>query len=246
MEETIPTPPAAAPIVPKEAESASRIEPGSVGGRSRLRPSPAEWVLFAYLAAVVAVTMLRYAIGHGVVDALASSPDYVAGARVWPLITSGLLADGPLWPQVAATAVLGVWAIRLAGGRVFWAAAILAHVLGTLLVYVGIWVMDAQDPSAVAALTREADFGVSLVWCAALGVLAAVAWWRTRPLRPRTRWFLALAAPAALIVVTVVSDGLGQYEHAVAFLLAAGVVYAAHRWDSVGARLRLDGRLGDL
>ncbi len=245
MEETIPTPPTGAPSVPGDVDSAPRAQPASVGGRSRLRPSPAEWVLFAYLAVVIAVTMLRYVMGHGVVDALASTPDDVAGARVWPLITSGLLADGPLWPQVVATAVLGVWAIRLAGGRTFWAAAILAHVLGTLLVYAGVWVVDAQDPSAVAALTREADFGVSLVWCAALGVLAAVAWWRTRPLRPRTRMFLAFAAPAALVGVTILSHGLGQYEHAVAFLLAVGVVYAAHRRDSVGARLRFDSPPGD-
>ena len=144
MEETIPTPPPATPIVPGEVDSAPRAQPASAGGRSRLRPSPAEWVLFAYLAVVIAVTTLRYVMGHGVVDALASSPDDVAGARVWPLITSGLLADGPLWPQVVATAVLGVWAIRLASGRAFWAAAILAHVLGTLLVYAGVWVVDAQ------------------------------------------------------------------------------------------------------
>ncbi len=243
MDPAITTPPSAAPIDPgKDAAPESRVRDHR---RAWLRPSPAEWLLFAYLALVIIVTVVGYVVGHGVVHALASSPDDVAGARVWPLVTSGLLADGPLVPQVLVTAIFGVWAIRLAGGRVFWVAAILAHVLGTMLVYAGVWVVDAEDPSLVAALSREADFGVSLVWCAALGVLAAVAWWRTRPLRPRTRWFLAVAAPALLVGVTALSQGLARYEHVVAFVLAAGVVYAARRWSSLGVRLRLAGPTGD-
>jgi hypothetical protein len=243
MDPAITKAPSAAPVdAGKGAEPALRVR-----GRwsSSLRPSPAEWLLFAYLALVIVVTVVSYVVGHSVVDALASSPDDVAGAKVWALVTSGLLADGPLVPQVLVTAVLGVWAIRLAGGRVFWAAALLAHVLGTMLVYAGVWVVDAQDPSLVAALSREADFGVSLVWCAALGVLAAVAWWGTRPLRPRTRRFLAVAPPAALVGVTALSQGLALYEHVVAFVLAVGVVYASRRWSSLAARLRLVGPTGD-
>ncbi len=213
----------------------------SGGARRRLHPLPAEWVLLAYLVVVAAVTVLGYSLGPSVVHALASTPDDVASARLWSLLTSGLLADGPLVPQIAATAVLGVLAIRLAGGRVFWVAAILAHILGTLLVYAGVWIADAQNPSAVAALTGEADFGISLVWCAALGVLAAIAWWQVRPMRRWARLVAAAGAPAALVVVTLFSGGLARYEHAAAFLVAVGVVYAARRWTSVGRPLRLGG-----
>ena len=39
--------------------------------------------------------------------------------------------------------------------------------------------------------------------------------------------------------VTLASEGLARYEHAVAFALAVFVVYAARRWSSVGDRLRL-------
>lgn len=214
----------------------STPEPGS---RPLVRPSPAEWTLLAYLAAVSAVTILGHVLGQPVVHALASSPDDVAAARLWSLVTSGLLVEGPFVPQVLATAVLGVAAMRLAGGRVFWSAAVLAHILGTLLVYSGVWIVEAESPSGMATLLREADFGVSLVWCAALGVLAGVAWWKTRPLPRWAWWVLAVGSPVALLGVTLVSGDLALYEHVVAFGLAVGVVYAGRRWSSVGDRLRL-------
>lgn len=204
-----------------------------------MRPSPAEWALLAYLVVVSAVTIVAHVVGQPLVHELASSPDDVTAARLWQLVTSGLLAQGPLMPQLLATAVLGVAAVRLAGGRVFWSAAVLAHILGTLLVYVGVWIADVENPSGMAVLVREADFGVSLVWCAALGVLAGVAWHKTRPL-PRWAWrLLAVIPPVALLGVTLASEGLARYEHAVAFALAVGVVYAARRWSSVGDLLRL-------
>ena len=204
-----------------------------------MRPSAGEWALIAYLIVVCAVTFLGHVAGRSFVEELASSPDDVAAARLWSLVTSGLLVDGPFVPQVLATAVFGVAAIRLAGGRVFWSAAILAHILGTLLVYTGVWIADAAIQTGVGSLLREADFGVSLVWCAALGVLAGVAWWKTRPL-PRWAWVLmAVGSPIALTGVTLVSPSLALYEHLAAFCLAAAVVYAAQRWTSVGDRLRL-------
>lgn len=240
MDRTVSTPP---PQPVDEGTDAATLR-GAAGRRPFRRPSGAESLLLTYLVLVIIVTVVGHVVGHSVVRALASSPDDVAGDRLWPLVTSGLLADGPLVPQVLATAGLGLWAIRLAGGRVFWTAAILAHVLGTLVVYAGVWVADAASPSLVAPLAREADFGVSLVWCGALGVLAAVGWWNTRPLRPRTRWFLAIAAPATLLGVTVLSSGLARYEHAAAFVVAVGVVYVARRRGSLGRGLRLVGFAG--
>jgi len=256
MQRAISTPPSSAPAASganagHESQPAPRARAGSPprsqpaprepGSRPRMRPSPGEWALIAYLLIVCGVTILGQIVGHPIVHAMASSPDDVAAARLWPLVTSGLLVEGPFVPQVLATAVLGVAAIRLAGGRLFWSAAILAHILGTLLVYTGVWIADAASQPGMGILLREADFGVSLVWCAALGVLAGVAWWKTRPL-PRWAWrLLAVGPPAALLGVTLVSDGLAFYEHVVAFGLAVGLVYAGGRWTSVGARLRLLG-----
>jgi len=197
------------------------------GSRPVIRPSPAEWALFAYLVIVSAVTISSHLSGPSLVRALSSSPNGVAAARWWQLITSGLLAQGPPVPQLLALAVLGVAAIRLAGGRLFWSAAVLAHILGTLLVYVGVWIAAAASPSGLAMLLRGADFGVSLVWCAALGVLAGVAWWQTRPL-PHWAWRLLAAGPCvALLGAALFTDGLAPYEHVVAFALAVGLVYVA-------------------
>ena len=260
MQRAIGTPPSSAsavsgPSAGNESRPAPRARAGSrprfgsaprePSSRPRMRPSPGEWALFAYLIVVCAVTILGQIVGHPIVHAMASSPADVAAARLWPLVTSGLVVEGPFVPQVLATAVFGVAAMRLAGGRVFWSAAILAHILGTLLVYAGVWIADAASQSGIGIVLREADFGVSLVWCAALGVLAGVAWWKTRPL-PRWAWrLLAVGPPAALLGVTLVSNGLAFYEHVVAFGLAVGLVYAGRRWSSVGARLRLLGTSDD-
>lgn len=196
------------------------------GSRPLIRPSPAEWVLVAYLIIVSAVTIISHLSGQSLVRTLASSPDGVAAARWWQLITSALLAQGPLVPQMVALAALGVAAIRLAGGRLFWSAAVLAHILGTLLVYAGLWIVAAASPSGLVMLLRGADFGVSLVWCAALGVLAGVAWWKTRPL-PRWAWRLLATGPCvALLGSALIADGVAPYEHVAAFALAVGVVYA--------------------
>jgi hypothetical protein len=202
----------------------------------RIRPS--EWALFAYLAAVVVLTVVEELHGWSELHLLASSPDAVADGRVWSLLTSGLVAEGWLAPQVLATAVLGVAAIRLGGARVFWIAAAVAHVVGTLLVYVAIWLVDsaavpwAAAPSDFAKLAGQADFGISLVWCAAGGVLAGVGWWQGSSLSRPTRLALGILPVAALVVVTAASDGLAVFEHVVAFALAAGVVFVAGRWSS--------------
>ena len=214
------------PACTQEALSARiRCRWPSLESHSLRKPSPAEWALIAYLLVVSAVTILSLVSGQSVVRTLASNPDDLATSRWWQLITSGLLAQGPLVPQLVALAALGIVAIRLAGGRLFWSAALLAHVLGTLLVYAGVWIAAAASPSALATLLRSADFGVSLVWCAALGILAGVAWWKTRPL-PRWAWrLLAVGPAAALLGATFIADGLAPYEHVVAFGMAAGLIY---------------------
>ena len=84
--------------------------------RPLLRPTAGEWALYAYLLVVAVISILAQVLGRSVVHALASSPNDVAAARAWLLVTSGLVAEGPLLPQVAGTAALGVAAMRLAGG----------------------------------------------------------------------------------------------------------------------------------
>ncbi len=196
-------------------------------------------MLFAYLAVVSVVTILSIIFGEQVLHVFATSPDEVARSGVWTILMSGLIVQGPAVSQIVATAVLAVIAIRLAGARVFWSAAVVAHLAATLLVYAGVWIADAATPGSGTPLSRELDFGISLVWCAALGVLAAAGWWSTWRLPPWLRYTLSLAPPAAIVVVTLGSDGLARYEHAVAFALAVLVVFVCRRWVSLGRRLRL-------
>jgi hypothetical protein len=197
--------------------------------RIRLRPSAAEWLLLAYLAAACGLTAYGHLAGGTALRRLASSPDDIALGRLWSLVSSFFLVQGPVAPQLVATALLGAAAIRLAGARVFWVATLLANVLGTLLVYVAVWIAATLSPNSVVALARETDFGVSLVWCAALGVLAIAAWRRPRSASPWARYLLFIGPPVAMVAVTLLSDGLARYEHVVAFGLAAGVAILGRR-----------------
>jgi hypothetical protein len=206
-------------------------------GRS-LRPTPWEWVLVAYLAAVCVVTILSAVLGDPVLQVFSTTAQEVAERGVWIILLSGLIVQGAVVPQILMTAALGTAAIRLAGGRVFWTAALVSHLLGTLLVYVGVWVVDAVTPGPVA-LASELDFGISLVWCAALGVLTGVGWWSSWRLPPWARYGLSFGPPIVIIAVTLGSDGLARYEHALAYALAVFVVFLCRRWASLGRRLQI-------
>ncbi len=195
-------------------------------------------MLVAYLAAVCVVTILSAVLGDPVLQAFATTAQEVAERGVWIILLSGLVVQGAVVPQVVMTAALGVAAIRLVGGRVFWTAALIAHLLGTLLVYVGVWVVDAVTPGSLA-LANELDFGISLVWCAALGVLTAVGWWSSWRLPAWARYGLSFGPPVVMIGVTLGSDGLARYEHAVAYSLAVFVVFLCRRWASLGRRLHI-------
>ena len=185
---------------------------------------------FAYLAAACGVTVYGRLSGHATLNLFASSPDDVALGRLSSLLGSFFLVQGPPVVQLVATAVLGVAAIRLAGAAVFWVATLLANIPGTLLVYAGVWIANIVSPASAARLASERDFGVSLVWCAALGVLAVAGWWRPWPALRWFRYLLQAGPVAAIAVVMLLSDGLSIYEHAVAFGLAAAVALLGRRW----------------
>jgi hypothetical protein len=190
-----------------------------------------EIALVAYVTVAVAVTAAHHLYGVPDLAFFASSPNAVAQGRWWTLITSGLLITPPLMAlQVVALLALGFVDIRLCGARVFWTAAALAHFLGTVLVYCGVWIIGAAGLANVAAAASEPDFGVSLVWFAGIGVLAAAlasrAWSTTS--RPVYRSLL-FAASIAIPIGVVRFDGTAHYEHALALLLSAAVVLAPRR-----------------
>ncbi len=184
-----------------------------------------------YVTAVVSMTLLHHLLGVPGLDFFASSPDAVIHGRWWTLITSGFLITPPLMAlQVVALLILGFVDIHLCGARVFWTAVVLAHFLGTALVYCAVWLIGAAGLAHVDVVSREPDYGISLVWFAGIGVLAAAlgrrAW--SAGLRPAYRGLLFAAAIVVPLGV-VRFDQSGHYEHVLALILSAAVVLVPRR-----------------
>jgi hypothetical protein len=190
------------------------------------RLSAGEVALVAYVTAAVSMTLLHYFLGVPGLDFFASSPDAVTHGRWWTVITSGFLIVPPLMAvQVVALLVLGFVDIRLCGARVFWTAVLLAHFGSTVIVYCAVWLIGATGIASMSAASREPDYGISLVWFAGIGVLAAALGrraWSAGPSPARRRLLLAAAIVVPLIVVLF--DRPGHYEHVVALLISAAVV----------------------
>jgi len=81
------------------------------------------------------------------------------------------------------------------------------------------------DDRLVGGVVRAPDYGISCVWAAGLGVVAAGAWLRGGA-RGRA---VALASFGILAAVTVYSHGIATVEHALAWILGAAVAVAAAR-----------------
>ena len=155
---------------------------------------------------------------HG--SALASSPDGVAAGRLIPLLTSGIVVDGPVWPQIALLAAVLIVALRRLGAVRLWSAAVSAHVGATLLAYAVIGVVWIVDPPLVGPVTGAPDFGISVVLTGELGALLAAS--RNRTLMRAGCLVLAVPVVVALAVARAVDPlVLACAEHAAGFWLGA-------------------------
>jgi hypothetical protein len=187
-----------------------------------------EILLMSYLLLVIAIALLRAWFGFPTVGQLAASPALLAHGEWWRLATSALVINGPAVPQVLAIGVLGTFTIYFGGSGTFWLTALAGHVLGTLLAYAGVVSVWLTDRAVAAKLLVDPDYGVSLIWCAALGAFAAMSWlgtrggWR-RPVRPE----LAIAAVATLAIVTLYSDAMAAVQHVLAFMVGVAIVATA-------------------
>lgn len=186
-----------------------------------------EWLLAVYVLVVIACTVAQLFLGPPVLHLLSSSPAALVHGRWWTLITSSFIIDGPKLPQVVAVLTLGAIAIYTGGAWVFWRVALAGHILGTLLTYLGLWLAWLANPSGWQRLINAPDYGVSLIWCAALGAIAAVAWRGTnrqahfRPYLPAT----FIGCWLILFFITWLSVGLAAYEHDLAFILGYVIMY---------------------
>jgi hypothetical protein len=121
------------------------------------------------------------------------------------------------------------------GAATFWATAVAGHVGSTLAVYAGIGLVWLVDAHAVRNVTDAADYGISAVWAACVGVVCVAG--AAGALR-RARLATALGAGCLLtFLVLLPADGeLADFEHLVAFLagaaLAARALHHERRGDA--------------
>lgn len=189
--------------------------------RARARDAVGTLSVGAYVAALI-VTAIEHRIKG---PALASSPRGVAAGKLVALLTSGVVVDGPAWPQIALLTAALIAALRRFGAVRLWTVAVSAHVGATLLAYTGIGLAWIVDPRLVAAVTRAPDFGISVVLTGELGALLAPA--RNHGVVSVGSVVLALPGVAAFALTgTVDTLVLASVEHSLGFWLGALVARA--------------------
>jgi hypothetical protein len=202
----------------------------AAGPRARVSVGTALGI--GWLAAVAAIAIAR-ALHQGPSDAdLAASPARVAAGQLWPLVTSAFVVAGTPVVQIAATAVLLGAVVRLHGAGLFWLTAAAGHVGATLVTYAGVGILWLVSRADVDSVVEAPDYGISAIWSAALGALAAGA-----AAAPRWRWPTVGASAVCLVVLlapTLLGGDLAGVEHVVAFALGAMVT----RWRLRAVRER--------
>ena len=195
----------------------------------------------AYVLSVALFTLTSHAIGEPEVADLASSPQKIADGKVWTLLSSAFLVDGPPVVQLVAVAILAAVLVHFRGSFVFWRAALAGHVAAAVADLRGRRRAAARRPPRPTDVVASPDYGISCVWAGGLGALAAGAW-RARGSSPRAQGVVVLAV-VLLTLLTIFSTGLAQIEHVLAFVLGALVIVvtdgaAARPTASRGSRTR--------
>jgi membrane associated rhomboid family serine protease len=201
--------------------------------RRRLRGA-GEVILFVYLSLVILIVIMERIVGWPSISQLASSPSLLIDGQWWRIFTSGLVVQGPAIPQILAIAVLGSVGIYMGGSWLFWRTAVTGHVVGTLVAYAGFSALWLINHTVSTQFVTDPDYGVSLVWCAALGAFAALCWFGTRkdwrqPVHP----IPVVLAIAIMIVVTAYSDDMAAVQHLVAFIVGLVIIATADRSKSL-------------
>jgi hypothetical protein len=183
-----------------------------------------------YLLVVIVIAILRAVTGFPTVNELASSPAQLMHGEWWRLVTSAFVIDGPAIPQVIAIGVLGSLGIYFGGSWMFWSTALAGHFFGTLIAYGGIAIVWAQNHAAVAAFITDPDYGVSLIWCAALGAFAGMVWFGNLiKWRGVQKMWVVVIALSIMVLVTVMSDKMDAIQHILAFLIGGLIAGTADR-----------------
>jgi hypothetical protein len=179
-----------------------------------------------WLGVVATLAVTRVAAGWPHPGALATSPDALEHGRLWLLVSSALVIEGPPVVQTAGTAFLAWMIVRRFGAGLFWAAALLGHVGTTVVVYAAIGALWLVDAHAVRAVTDVADYGISAVWASCAGVVC-VAGARGELPRPRLAIGIGVICLLGFLVLVPANGELSDVEHLVAFAIGAALAARA-------------------
>jgi hypothetical protein len=183
-------------------------------------------VAAAWLALVATFAVARAAWGVPHPADLGSSPQAVLHGRLWLLLTSGLVIQGPALVQLLGTAVLVVVIVERFGGRLFWLVAAAGHLGATLIAYAGIGVLWLVHRRIVGGVATAPDDGISAVWAACVGAIG-VAGLRGQLAHPRWVTGIAVGCLLTFVVLVPANGELSDVEHLLAFALGAGVAGVA-------------------
>jgi hypothetical protein len=114
------------------------------------------------------------------VSQVAATPAAVARGKLWLLATSGVVADRPWLPSLLGFVIVGAAALAVARVRVVITAACAGHVVSAVAVYAFLGVIRAFDRTAFESVVDLADYGLSAIIAAWIGVVAASCWRRYR------------------------------------------------------------------
>jgi hypothetical protein len=191
-------------------------------------------ILFVYLLIVITLEFVRAFTGLPIIEWLASSPAGLGHGEWWRLVTSAFVIDGPALPQIAATALLGGLIIWFRGSWLFWGIAAAGHIFGTLFTYLGILLTGIGGVHAFHHFINAPDYGISLIWSAALGVVASAAWLGPdRTIGSVYRPILTLSAFLLMVLIIILSRGDEALQHAVAFAIGAILTAAFDRRGTI-------------
>jgi hypothetical protein len=175
-----------------------------------------------WLASVSAIAIVRSGDPRAfTVHDLASSPGALAAGRLWTLVTSAFIIDGPSVPQILMTALVAGGVVRLGGPALFALSAVAGHVGATLLAYLGIAAVSITDPATTNGVVHAPDYGISAVWAASVGTLLVLV--HREGAHPRVTTAFGVVLLATFLALVGLDGELAQVEHLLAFLIGVGV-----------------------
>jgi hypothetical protein len=163
-----------------------------------------------------------------------ASVDDVEDGRVWLLVTSALEVDGrrPLL-QVGLTALVAACVIVREGPRLWWSAALSAHVASALVAYGVIGIATGLGSDSAERVADDPDYGVSCVLAGSLGALLVSGLLGMRAgsvVHGARADRVAVAAGAVgLLGLLTVTFGWYDMEHPLAFAVGAIVTWVLRR-----------------